>query len=871
MTALAYDTFDDLPALDLTAKITKLDALYSMAGGFGDVYKAHYTSNEGVSEVAVKTFRFNFTVYGHAEKAGKIAKMIRRELGVWRRLCHPKIVPFLGNTYDFERNGTTSLVSEWMSNGTLRDFLARNDDRLAVTQRLQLLSDIANGLFYLHSFPMVHGDLTCTNVLINRELNACLTDFGLTSVLGDLPETLGYLQMTSTRPGAIRYTAPELVNKDVVMQPTTQSDIYSFGNLALLILSGKRPWSEVQRDVAIIIRLNCGDKPNRPQYRQIEDRHWEDLIERCWFPVNQRPRAGDIVASLKVFLGLCVPIQHMLPGGNRIAAQDVVLRNPGHNSDIAQMRAIYPLTGDILDAGQGRVCNRLEPGESLSGPISGYIAAPKMLLNCSLTSFVAEELRRHICTDIPHRFVNTSTMTFVERMDLFDIFSKEIEHISNEIKNQMEPNMDVSAQTPQHMTQVLRETIQDVVKYATLSHCWTNDEPSYRGLTVWKQHESSGFKKLSHFCRTAKLHGYSLAWLDTCCINESDKKEHTEAVQMMSNWCAHSHLCIVYLADSTSCSDFSSDTWFTRSWPLVELLVPRRIKFYNRNWQALTDSANDKDDKIITDKISAVTRIPREVLVTDNRRGVKGRGVWEIMSWASKRKTTRVEDAAYSLCGLFGTTVQISYGEGDHAFHNLLKAIVKGKCSWDIFAWAGIPSQHHPALPSFPSCYPEFDSSMVGRDVGMTDFSITMDGWHLTSVPLIPLDFHSSEPMSSGSTRVTLRPRPTPGLGRYGDLAVICGTLGLRHLRYTEDLHACILNYRSAGKKNEGELKVGKEYVCFLLHSRYWLPEGPTWVKFTTDNQLRISYREMPLRLGSGPQVNTFTFPLENVRIEGRS
>ena len=66
--------------------------------------------------------------------------MIRRELGIWRRLSHPNIVPFLGIVYDFDRRGRTSLVSEWMPNGTLEGFFAQYDDRLTLAHRLQLVS-----------------------------------------------------------------------------------------------------------------------------------------------------------------------------------------------------------------------------------------------------------------------------------------------------------------------------------------------------------------------------------------------------------------------------------------------------------------------------------------------------------------------------------------------------------------------------------------------------------------------------------------------------------------------------------------------------------------------------------------------------------
>ena len=69
--------------------------------------------------------------------------MIRRELGIWRRLSHPNIVPFLGIVYGFERSGTTSLVSEWMPNGALGPFLGQYNDQLAIAHRIQLVSSRA--------------------------------------------------------------------------------------------------------------------------------------------------------------------------------------------------------------------------------------------------------------------------------------------------------------------------------------------------------------------------------------------------------------------------------------------------------------------------------------------------------------------------------------------------------------------------------------------------------------------------------------------------------------------------------------------------------------------------------------------------------
>ncbi|KAF9235338.1 kinase-like domain-containing protein [Melanogaster broomeanus] len=222
--------------------------------------------------------------------------MARRELGIWRRLEHDNIVPFLGIAYGFGRQECASLVSLWMPNGTLQKFLAEQDDKLTVTRQLQLV---------LHSFSLVHGDLNCNNVLLDANFNARIADFGYASLIGETHEALAYLQMSTMQPGAIRWAAPEqiLQQTEETVLPTTKSDIYSFGNIALQarVFSGKQPWSEVRQDAAVILLLSRGDKPSRPQSRPIDDRYWE-FTECCWENIEKRPSANDTVFTLQHLL-----------------------------------------------------------------------------------------------------------------------------------------------------------------------------------------------------------------------------------------------------------------------------------------------------------------------------------------------------------------------------------------------------------------------------------------------------------------------------------------------------------------------------------------------------------------------------------------
>ncbi|KAF8552042.1 kinase-like protein [Imleria badia] len=228
--------------------------------------------------------------------------MIRRELGIWKRLSHPNIVPFLGIVSGFGRLGNVALVSSWMPNGTLQDFLLKYDDKLKVADRLQLLLGVTSGLEYLHSLSIVHGDLTCNSVLLDDKHNARLTDFGYASLVGEIPEALAYLQASTVRPGTVRWAAPEYFsNPEEAFHCTIKSDIYSFGSVALQVLSGKPPWSEFRRNAVVVLHLAKGHKPRRPQSHPIDDQHWE-FIEHCWSPVRERPSAKYLASSILDFL-----------------------------------------------------------------------------------------------------------------------------------------------------------------------------------------------------------------------------------------------------------------------------------------------------------------------------------------------------------------------------------------------------------------------------------------------------------------------------------------------------------------------------------------------------------------------------------------
>jgi len=166
---------------------------------------------------------------------------------------------------------------------------------------------------------------------------------------------------------------------------------------------------------------------------------------------------------------------------------------------------------------------------------------------------------------------------------------------------------------------------------------------------------------------------------------------------------------------------------------------------------------------------------------------------------------------------------------------------------------------------------------MVTGKVGMKKFSFTPHGLRLTSVPLIPMEFADEVKQKNGSYTVTLRPQMDVerALGKFGKVYVDCGESRLEQIRAATDLHMCILNYKPTLRNHLdcGELQVGRTYVCFLLHMKSSSTDGSTWLKFATDNVLRVDCTGVPERMWAGNicegKEGVFDLQLKTTRIRG--
>ncbi|KAI4714085.1 hypothetical protein J4E89_001535 [Alternaria sp. Ai002NY15] len=192
-----------------------------------------------------------------------------------------------------------------------------------------------------------------------------------------------------------------------------------------------------------------------------------------------------------------------------------------------------------------------------------------------------------------------------------------------------------------------------------------------------------GYRKIVKTCEIAKEAGITHCWIDTCCIDKSSSAELTEAINSMYRWYKDAKVCYVHLEDLASAAAISVDLpkcrWFTRGWTLQELIAPRDIQFYNARWNYI----GLKTD--LVDSLSTITGIGVEILL--HNRSLDLVSVATRMSWAAKRKTTRTEDIAYCLLGIFGVNLPLLYGEAEKAFQRLQEEIIRSKADLSIFAW----------------------------------------------------------------------------------------------------------------------------------------------------------------------------------------
>ena len=242
--------------------------------------------------------------------------------------------------------------------------------------------------------------------------------------------------------------------------------------------------------------------------------------------------------------------------------------------------------------------------------------------------------------------------------------------------------------------------------YAILSHTWGTKRDEITLQQAAKYHKRikkhryrtavssrSGYDKIKGCCRQALIDGINWVWVDTCCIDKTSSTELSEAINSMFHWYRQADVCYVHLSDVfTSDEDFSevgsafrASRWFTRGWTLQELLAPHQIRFFTKDWDLIGQLT---EGSRLVEVVSEITSIPPGFLEGQN---LLLANIAEKMSWAATRSTTREEDTAYCLLGIFDVNMPLLYGEGHKAFRRLQEEIMKQTFDHTILAWGILP------------------------------------------------------------------------------------------------------------------------------------------------------------------------------------
>ncbi|XP_016716062.1 dual specificity protein kinase shkD isoform X2 [Gossypium hirsutum] len=241
-------------------------------GSYAVVYRGIWNG----SDVAVK-------VYFAGEYKESTLLDYKKEIDIMRKLRHPNVLLFMGAVYSQER---LAIVTEFLPRGSLFKALHKNNQALDVKRRMRMALDVARGMNYLHhrNPPIVHRDLKSSNLLVDRNWNVKVGDFGLSRWKN------GTFLTTKSGRGTPQWMAPEVLRNE---PSNEKSDVFSFGVILWELMTVSIPWNNLNSLQVVGV---VGFMDRRLELPEGLDPQIESIIRDCWQsnPEN-RPSFEDII------------------------------------------------------------------------------------------------------------------------------------------------------------------------------------------------------------------------------------------------------------------------------------------------------------------------------------------------------------------------------------------------------------------------------------------------------------------------------------------------------------------------------------------------------------------------------------------------
>ncbi|KAJ7224773.1 kinase-like domain-containing protein, partial [Mycena rebaudengoi] len=304
-----------------------LARILSTAAEVADVFLGSM-ANGLYPNVAIKIFR---RIHMDGTVNEQFGKYLYEQAKVWHRLKHPNILPFLGIALDLGLS--PALISPYCPSAGIMAYL--QSVPMHAPERLDLVYGVAQGLAYLHSEGVIHGNLCTKKILINAQGTPVISGYGLVNISGEAGKKNPLVSPSW------RFTAPEFCDLKESAQDysppeiTKAGEVYAFSMVALEIISGLHPFHDLPNEISVILHILPGGRPSRSHLDPLvtTDRLWRFLQQLWNYQPALRPDMDWVLGALKfiqsgVDAGEVEPALNLSLENNHVVVEEVSFGHP---------------------------------------------------------------------------------------------------------------------------------------------------------------------------------------------------------------------------------------------------------------------------------------------------------------------------------------------------------------------------------------------------------------------------------------------------------------------------------------------------------------------------------------------------------------